>query len=295
MSFEEQKVGSSVESAGTESFIDEVLGGEEKSQSPEKEKSIPQEVESDPQADEGNSPIPDDEEGPFSSDDSIKEKREEVPDDSALKQEVEVLKKRLHDTQSAMHKATGERSKLQKELEELKAKQKDEDDWFSEDDKHKVEQLESDLKKSEEEVNQITSQGQDIARQAAEKEWDAAAAPVIAKNPDFEKVVYDDLVALLDASNGNAQVRADWQNLKDKSPSAVYAFAKRSLEVLEFQRDPEAYKEKLRKQSNVNLDPDSDGNSSPIGKEGLDMLPSADVPIEKSSGRVSFVDELFGQ
>ena len=295
MSLEEQKAEQLNGEQDTESFIDEVLGGEEKSQSPEKDEPINPEVKSDPQDDEGNSPIPDDETDPFSSDDSIKEKHEEAPDAAALKQEIEGLKKRLHDTQSAMHKATGERSTLQKELDELKAKQKSEDDWFSEDDKQKVEKLESDLKKSDEEVNRINSQGQDIAKQAAEKEWDAAAAPVIAKNPDFEKVVYDDLVALLDASNGNAQVRADWQNLKDKSPSAVYAFAKRSLEVLEFQRDPEAYKEKLRKQSNVNFNPDSDSNSSPIGKEGLDMLPSADVPIEKSSGRVSFVDELFGQ
>lgn len=292
MSLEEQKV----ESEETESFVDELLGGEKESHSPGAEEATNLTDEPDVKDDDGDSPIPDDDEEIFPSDDSIKEKREEVPDDSALKQEVEVLKKRLHDTQSAMHKAMGERSKLQKELDELKAKQQDEDDWFSEDDKHKVEQLEADLKKSEEEVNQITSQGQYIARQAAEKEWDAAAAPVIAKNPDFEKVVYDDLVALLDASTGNAQVRAEWENLKDKSPAAVYTFAKRSLEVLEFQRDPEAYKEKLRKQLSQGYHNSSAfDNASPVGKEGLDMLPSADIPIEKSSGRVSFVDELFGQ
>lgn len=292
MSLEEQKV----ESEETESFVDELLGGEKESHSPGAEEATNLTDEPDVKDDDGDSPIPDDDEEIFPSDDSKKEKLDEVPDTTALKQEVEVLKKRLHDTQSAMHKATGERSKLQKELDELKAKQQDEDDWFSEDDKHKVEQLEADLKKSEEEVNQITSQEQYIARQAAEKEWDAAAAPVIAKNPDFEKVVYDDLVALLDASTGNAQVRAEWENLKDKSPAAVYTFAKRSLEVLEFQRDPEAYKEKLRKQLSQGYHNSSAfDNASPVGKEGLDMLPSADIPIEKSSGRVSFVDELFGQ
>lgn len=292
MSLEEQKV----ESEETESFVDELLGGEKESHSPGAEEATNLTDEPDVKDDDGDSPIPDDDEEIFPSDDSIKGKLDEVPDTTALKQEVEVLKKRLHDTQSAMHKATGERSKLQKELDELKAKQQDEDDWFSEDDKHKVEQLEADLKKSEEEVNQISSQEQYIARQAAEKEWDAAAAPVIAKNPDFEKVVYDDLVALLDASTGNAQVRAEWENLKDKSPAAVYTFAKRSLEVLEFQRDPEAYKEKLRKQLSQGYHNSSAfDNASPVGKEGLDMLPSADIPVEKSSGRVSFVDELFGQ
>lgn len=281
------------------SFVDEVLGGAQTLHSQE-EKTQNHEAENVLAKDDGDSPIPDEEGFPFSSDDSIgdeqSDKREkDIPEEGALKKEIEVLKKRLHDTQSAMHKATGEHSKLQKELTELKTRQKDEDDWFSESDKQRVEKLEEDLKKSDVEVNQFNSQEQEITKQAAEKEWDVAAAPVIAKNPDFEKVVYDELVTLLDESSGNALVRAEWKNLKDKSPSAVYEFAKKSMEIIDFQRDPEAYKEKLRMQfgqSNNMLNID---DAAPLGKEGLDMLLSADVPIEKSSGRLSFIDEVFGK
>lgn len=281
---------------GTGSFIDEMLGGEEEHHSLAAEATTPSASETAVQ-DEGDQPIPDDDEEIFPSEDSNKEEqRKEIPDTSALRQEIDGLKKRLHDTQAAMHKATGDRAKLQKELDELKAKQEDEDDWFSEDDKERTEQLESDLKKSDEEIARCNSQEQEIAKKTAEAEWDEAAAPVIAQYPDFEKVVYDDFVGLLDASTGNAQVRAAWENLEDKSPASVYAFAKKTLDILEFQRDPEAYKENLRKQSTqVNYNPNAWNDASPIGKEGLDMLTSADVPIERTSDRVSFVDELFGQ
>ena len=55
------------------------------------------------------------------------------PDKSdELRKELETLQKRLHDTQEAMHKATTERAELQKELQKLKSKEADDDDWFSE-------------------------------------------------------------------------------------------------------------------------------------------------------------------
>ena len=296
---EEQK---KLEAEEITSFVDAVLGGEdETSHSPgEQDKKT---VETAPKGTDahGDLPIPDgDDEDLFTPGDSTgeeqKEKNEETPspDTSAMKQEIDTLRKRLRDTQSAMHRATGERSRLQKELDELKARQQDEDDWFSDTDKERVEKLEEDLKKSDEEISRFNSQGQEIAQKAAIAEWDEAAAPVIAKHSDFEDVVYEKLVPLLDKDAGNAQVREAFQALKDKSPASVYAFAKKSLDILDFQRDPEAYKANLRKQL-ADQYPDGGFNASPVGKEGLDMLPSADHPVEKTSERgISFVDAVFG-
>ena len=87
-----------------------------------------------------------------------------------------------------------------------------------------------------------------------------------------------------------------WDTLKDKSPLSAYRFAKRVLEALEIQRDPEAYKEKLRKEiEKEQNNPEDDGDTVPTGKEGLDMLPSADMPSERGQSRsMSFVDAVFG-
>ena len=294
------------------SFVDSVLGGEEESHSPETTEKD-EHAAADGQIDDGDSPLPEDAEelGFSDSDDSNEEqnaddgkkepeqqqdKPEVNQDNTALKQEIEGLKKRLHDTQSAMHKATSERAALQKELAELKAKKENEDDWFSEDDQDRVEKLEKEIKKSDEEIARCDAQTKEIEQKNAEAQWDAAAAPVIAQHPDFEKVLYDDFAPLLDPKTGNPQIRAEWDKLKDKSPLSAYNFAKKVLDVLDFQRDPEAYKEKLRKQleSKPN-NPGADGNAVPTGKEGLDMLPSADVPTDtKKKHDVSFVDAVFG-
>lgn len=295
------------------SFVDTVLGGEEESHSPETEDVKDEQPAADGQIDDGDSPLPDDAEelGFSDSDDSSEEQKagdgtqepgqqpdkpEVNQDNTALKQEIEGLKKRLHDTQSAMHKATGERAALQKELAELKAKKENEDDWFSEDDQDRVKELEQEIKKSDEEIARCDAQAKDIEQKNAEAQWDAAAAPVIAQHPDFEKVLYDEFTPLLDPKTGSPQIRAEWDKLKDKSPLSAYNFAKKVLELLEIQRDPEAYKAKLRKQIETEKNnSDDDGDSVPTGKEGLDMLPSADVPTDtRKSNNMSFVDAVFG-
>ena len=295
------------------SFVDSVLGGEEESHSPETEDGKDEHAEADGQIDDGDSPLPEDAEelGFSDSDDSNEDQKaadggkepESKPDkpqadqdNTALKQEIEGLKKRLHDTQSAMHRATSERASLQKELAELKAKKENEDDWFSEDDQGRVEKLEQEIRKSDEEIARCDAQAKEIEQKNAEAQWDAAAAPVIAEHPDFEQVLYDEFTPLLDPKTGNPQIRAEWDKLRDKSPLSAYKFAKKVLEVLEIQRDPEAYKEKLRKQiEKEQNDPDDSIDTVPTGKEGLDMLPSADVPIDRGKSRnVSFVDAVFG-
>lgn len=206
------------------------------------------------------------------SDDSAKK---EVPDDNAMKAEIETLKKRLHDTQSAMHRATEERSKLEKELNELKRKREDEDDWFSEEDKDRSEQLEGDLQKSDEELSRLDAEKTSIEVKAAEAIWDAAAAKVIAEHPDFEELVYGKLAPLIDESNTDPEAKRvrELYAKTDKSPATAYKFAKELEERLLIDSDPEAYKQKVRSE----IEREYYGDVQHIeGKEGLDLLNSAD-------------------
>lgn len=288
------------------SFVDSLLGGEE-SHSPETDKEIvPGNA---PDSDAGrNAPeaFGEDEEG-FASEeaaDSAKEKESElkpveipVTEDAArLKQEVETLNKRLHDTQKAMHEATGERARLAKELEELKARRADDDNWFSDEDKDRLERLESEVSASEEKIGEIRNQSEELRQKQAEAIWDEAAKPVMAKHPDFEEVVYGTLAPMLDPQSGDAPIRAMWEKEKDKSPSNAYAFAKKVIELQKMQSDPEAYKEQIRREAEEELKQKTEqrGGSAPIGKAGLDLYPSAvGAPVSGDDTGGSFVDTVF--
>ncbi len=215
-------------------------------------------------------------------------------DSAELKQELENLQKRLHDTQAAMHKATTERAALKKELDDLKAKKENEDDWFSEDDSEREKELENSLKKADEDSARLQAEQDDLKKEEAAKVWDEAAAPVIKQHPDFEKVMYEQFAPLLDSQKGDQYVIAERVKLKDKSPASAYAFAKKMLEVKEFQRDPEAYRAKLLKSNKQNNDFENDVDDEPRGKDGLDMLNSADVASAPSERIGSFVDAVFG-
>ena len=292
-------------------FLDSVLGGEE-SHSPEENEQGKQPVpETEPETDDGDELIPDDDPDSLQGEDleeSDSVNDEGTPPEQAqakaeadaeaerqqqnLRNELETYKKRLHDTQEAMHKATSDRARLEKELSELKAKQESEDDWFSDSDKERVESIQTELKKTQDEIDRRGKEKSELQEKSAAVQWDAAAAAVIKEHPDFEKVVYDELTPLLDKETGNAMVKAEWDALKDKSPASVYAFAKSMLDLIEFRRDPEAYKRKLRGPATSTPKP---GNETPTGKAGLDMLPSADLPADAApSGDVSFVDAVFG-
>ena len=228
------------------------------------------------------------------------EKEQTAPekDPEELKQEVANLQKRLHDTQAAMHKATTERAALQKELDALKAKKENEDDWFSDSDANREKELEDSLKKADEDIARQQAEQNELKSQEAASVWDAAAAPVIKEHPDFEDVMYLKFAPLLDEKTGNQQVIKAWNELKDKSPASAYEFAKQQLDILEFQRDPKAYKENLLK-TNKNKPPeddeeDEDDDDVPRGKDGLDMLNSEDVRTPNlRRSEVSFIDDVF--
>ena len=300
----------SLEEKGNEQFdaegvFDELPGGPEREDAP---------------APEDHSPEGDDPDAPFDPGDQLEEEEELFPEDedasdpsgkkqnspapapkepevdvAALQQEIATLNKRLHDTQSAMHKATGEKAELQKELDSLKKKQADEDDWFSEDDKNRVTELEAALEKADKDLAAQDEQAKELARQKAVSEWDAAAAPVIKEHPDFNHVMYEKLVPLLDPQTGNPQIRAAWEALEDKSPASQYAFAKKQLDILEFQKDPEAYKKKLREGFSKKPSDIGDEGGEPItGKDGLDLLQSASGPAANNRGSGDFLDSVFG-
>jgi len=299
-----------------ESFIDSVFGGENdlhsqndakdetgtgKTTHDDGDEEIPTDETDDSIRDDGDEELGDsiddgieDDEEP-AEDKKSAEKAPEAPekDSAELKQEIENLRKRLHDTQSAMHKATTERAALKKELDELKAKKENEDDWFSEYDTAREKELETSLKKADEEIARQQADEDALKRQEAEKSWDAAAAPVIKEHPDFENVMYEKFAPLLDPKTGNQQVISEWEKLQDKSPASAYEFAKKQLDILEFQRDPKAYKEKLLKSNKKNKDFEDDV-CEPRGKAGLDMLNSEDYGSASSESIGSFVDAVFG-
>lgn len=268
-----------------EDVIDSVIGGaaDEASHSHDTGNDISGSCDTDGK----NETAPDDSKG---SDDSAKK---DTPDVSAMQAEIANLQKRLHDTQSAMHKATEERSRYEKELNELKAKKEDEDDWFSEEDQEKSEQLESDLKKSDEQISQLDAEKNSIENKAAEAIWDAAAAKVIAEHPDFEEVVYGKLAPLLDENNNDPEAQKTkelYAALSDKSPASAYKFAKELEDRLLMQNDPEAYKQKVRSE----IEREYSGKESTVveGKEGLDLLNSADYDNSISSISENVLDFL---
>jgi len=298
------------------SFIDNVFGGDVTNED-HSQNTADNDVSAEDEEQTGNNvddefSIPDDEsdsmgdegeDGDFSDDDGAgeenKKSQSDAPessekDSAELKQELENLQKRLHDTQAAMHKATTERAALKKELDDLKAKKENEDDWFSEDDSEREKELENSLKKADEDSARLQAEQDDLKKEEAAKVWDEAAAPVIKQHPDFEKVMYEQFAPLLDSQKGDQYVIAEWVKLKDKSPASAYAFAKKMLEVKEFQRDPEAYRAKLLKSNKQNNDFENDVDDEPRGKDGLDMLNSADVASAPSERIGSFVDAVFG-
>ena len=293
-----------------ESIVDGIFGGEEVT--------IPENgTANNEKSDDGKQDVPEnemsrdwglgEEDDPISENDSAEKKTEEPAkekvetvteqqpkepeiDNAALQDEIANLNKRLHDTQAAMHNATNERAKLQKELDELKAKQEDEDNWFGANDKKRLEEVEAELKQSEGNLEQLNTEQADIEAQAKLAVWDAAAAVVMKEHADFEHVVYEELVPKIDPEKGDPRVIALWNALPDKSPAAAYKFGKQVNDLLEMQEDPEKYKARIRAEFENEMKAKS---SSPTGKDALDVTNSAEFYDGGSGDEKSVVDELF--
>ena len=222
--------------------------------------------------------------------DSVPVEKGTVPDAEqvSLQEEISNYKKRLHDTQEAMHKANEERAKLQKELEELRNKKAEPaeesedsdggDNWFAEEketDKVTTADLESKMKELEEKQEKFQ---QEQAMHAWQKEADAFAKG----HEDFNTLVYEKLEPLLDEESGDPAVLAAYMRWQDKSPAGAYAFAKKMFRP----EESTAESPHEEKEAKASIDPTT-------GKAGLDRINSADFSEPKRQAG-NMIDDVFG-
>lgn len=242
---------------------------------------------------------PETEEQKNSAEDSAKTEQPDKTDADlkAAQQQIENLSKRLHDTQSAFHRANEERSRLEKELSELRNKKDNDDDWFSDEDKERLNKISSELdanKKQMEQLEDIQAQNQ---QQAILAQWNLAAAQFSKEHPDFEEVVYQKFGALLDEEKGDPAIRSMWAAQTEKTPAEAYKFAKTVFAMQEMQNDPDAYKAKIRAEveEEFKTKTGTAADDKVTGKDGLDLLNSADAApaAETYSNNESAVDFVF--
>lgn len=223
--------------------------------------------------------------------DSEPEEKETVPDAEkvALQEEITNYKKRLHDTQSAMHKANEEKAKLQKELDALKNKKADtsdsgdDDNWFAEDsgkkkkaDNGKTAELESKIEALEEKQEQYQ-------QEQAVNQWRSEAGKFAASHEDFNTLVYEKLEPMLDETTGDPAVLAAYMRWQDKTPAGAYEFAKKFFGIEEKLTAPP---EKKNEEVKTAVDPTK-------GKAGLDRINSAEFSEPKRQ-HSNMIDEVFG-
>ena len=222
--------------------------------------------------------------------DSAPEAKEAVPNPEivALQEEIANYKKRLHDTQKAMHEANASRAELQKQLDSLKQEDKkdgDDEDWFNESDSKSVEKFEKELAEVKRQSDDLKNQQERYQQELQQQKWMKEAEALAKEHEDFETLVYEKLEPLMDEETGDPMIRALYMQQEDKSPAGAYAFAKK-LFGLKAQLSGEVPKEENAKEAEASKDPAR-------GKAGLDRINSADFPEEKRRSK-NMIDEVFG-
>ena len=304
-----------------ESAVSDLMGGIEESHSPvtgDVENNESKEPETAPEGESGF--IPYEEEEYDYSTDSAKGKDEEteeagsppetkdsgrkdeevfsLSEKTALEKELDNYKKRLHDTQKAMHEANSKRAELQKRLDSINAgsehgveSSEEDDEWFKDSDEKKPDEKEPDEKKSEEsdlkqEIAELRRNQEEYQLEQRRREWLNEAEKVRREHEDFDELVFDRLDSLLDEETGDAMIRTLYMQHADRSPAGAYEFAKKLF----------GYQTKLRGDSEAvpetKEEPETKDPMS--GKAGLDRLNSAefaDTPVRHSR---NLVEEVFG-
>lgn len=288
-------------------MLDDVMGGilDVEDHSPDAEDSEEKSLEAEeaPDADETFEPYGEEEEP---ADDSAEEdgKKEEAPgtpektdsvpeqeapdpdeEKTALQKEIDNYKKRLHDTQNAMHRANEEKAELQKELDELK-KQKtsgenDDENWFKDEDG--VDEKSADL---ESKIEAIEDKQEQFQREQAFNQWKMEADKFASTHEDFNDLVYEKLEPLLNEVTGDPAVLANYMKWQDKSPAGAYEFAKRYFGIEEKLHAKSGVPVQEEKEVKPEIDPTK-------GKAGLDRLNSAEF-AEPKRVHSNMIDEVFG-
>jgi len=245
---------------------------------------------------EGHSPQPD--EAQAQPQEQKQEQEQSAPDQQSdsVQAEIERLNglleranKRLHDTQTRLHEECSKRAELQKELSDFQKREDDPDDWFSDKDKDRKQELEKQIAESDERLRQIDESASAQADDAKE-DWLAAAERAAKDHPDFAQKVYRELGSLIDPQNKdfNPAIRQAWDAAPDKSPAGAYKFATNMSECMEMVKDPAAYREKVRQEVLKET-----GRDKPFGSEGLDMVNSASGAAPPQTEPDGFVETLF--
>lgn len=160
--------------------------------------------------------------------DSIEEEEsEEVKAEvSRLTDELEKLKSRLHDTQQGFHSVCQERAALRKRIEELEAKEADEDQWFSSSEDEELEQAREKYAKSEQAEKDALEAANKVEQERGEKIaaiWESKAKSVRNSHQDYDEVVgwlNEEVVQ-------NPRVKKMWDEVPNKTPSEAYALGSR--------------------------------------------------------------------
>lgn len=177
-------------------------------------------------------------------DDSVNEEtdssEEESEEDSAevtrLMEELEKVRSRLHDTQQGFHSVCQERAKMRKRIEELEAKEADEDEWFSSSDDEELERVREEYAKSEQAEKEALAKANSVEEEQNAKRyelWESKAKSVRNSHED-----YDEVVTWLNQEVGrNPRVKEEWQT-KPQTPQEAYALGKKWISFIEGKQTP---------------------------------------------------------
>lgn len=267
------------------SFVDLLDGDKSHSPEPQEEPKKEQTV------------IGDDDEGiDFSQGQDPEKPDAETQDDrlATLQSEVETLRKRLKDTQSAFHQKAEllkQRDELLRQRDESERHEEDDDDWFGEDDRRHRQELDSRITETDRKLADLDSQVADDAKTSNLAAWEAAEGPVRKEHSDYDEIVYDFVGEAVFSEKADPEIKRQYEGLKDKSPKAVYEFGKRIKTYAEIARDPEAYRKKVRDEVYREMKGEE---TSPVGRRGLNGINSADAPTaEDNDVGESFVNSIF--
>lgn len=210
---------------------------------------------------------------------------------TALQEEIANYKKRLHDTQKAMHEANTAKAELQKELDSLKQKSEedDDDDWFADSDEKDtaVAKIEKELAEVKQQSENLKNQQEEYQQELRRQKWFKEAEELSAKHSDFEELVYKRLEPLLNEETGDPMLRALYLEQEDRTPAGAYEFAKKLF----------GYKDKLDGKTDIPEEKQEIAEKTPPeelrGQDGLDRVNSADFKEDRKRNR-NVIEEIFG-